>query len=73
MMAKEYRCKPSEILNIESEYAAYCFNEVAFYLLGKATDEEGNVDLKKINWKKDEDEKPKNNKGFIASKGVKRI
>ena len=49
-MAKHYRKRPSEILNINNDYAAYCFDEVAFYLQVEATDKEGNLDWSKINW-----------------------
>lgn len=31
--AKEFKKLPSEILFIEDEYVAYCFNEACFYLM----------------------------------------
>ena len=30
-MAQHYRKRPSELLGVEEEYAAYCFDEACFY------------------------------------------
>ncbi len=62
MMAREYRCKPSDILGL-TDWAAYCFNEVAFYLLAKAMDNEGRLNWGRIRWV---GEKLKGNKDFMA-------
>lgn len=34
-MAKIYNCLPSDLLNIEDEYTAYCFNEACSMLRAK--------------------------------------
>lgn len=62
MMSREYNCRPSEIIFIDDEYLAYCFDEVAFYLLKMATDKEGNIDWRKIRWRGTE---KKGNKEFV--------
>lgn len=63
-MAKHYRKRPSEILNIENDYLAYCFDEVALFLESEATDDKGNINWNKIRW--DEDRKSKKtNKDFM--------
>lgn len=63
-MARHYNCKPSEILRIDDEYAAYCFDEVAFYLWNEAIDKEGRIKWNKIRWE-DETKKNKTNKDMI--------
>lgn len=64
IMAKHYRKRPSEILNIENDYLAYCFDEVALFLESEATDDKGNINWNKIRW--DEDRKSKKtNKDFM--------
>lgn len=71
MMAEHYRKRPSEILNIDDDYVAFCFDEAAFFLSDKAFDsEKGKYDWTRIRWKQ---ERPKNNQGFINSlkKGVR--
>ena len=62
IMAKHYRKRPSEILNIDNDYLAYIFDEVALYLESEATDEKGKVNWNKIRWKEN---KKKSNKDFI--------
>lgn len=61
-MAKHYKKRPSEILNINNDYLAYIFDEVALYLESEATDEKGNTSWNKIKWK---DNKKKTNKDFM--------
>lgn len=39
-MAKLYHKMPSEIINIECEYDAYCFNEACAYITSKIKDGE---------------------------------
>lgn len=51
MMAKRYQKRPSEILNIDNDYLAYCFDEVALYLELKALDDKGNYNWNKFRWK----------------------
>jgi hypothetical protein len=62
IMAKHYRKRPSEILNIDNDYLAYIFDEVALFLEVEATDEKGNTNWNKIKWK---DDKKKTNKDFM--------
>ena len=33
-MARKYRCRPSDILKLEDDYAAYCLDEACVYILG---------------------------------------
>ena len=54
MMAKEYRKRPSEILFIDDEYLAYCFDEVAYYLTTEAIDKKGQLNWNKFRWKNTE-------------------
>lgn len=61
-MAKHYKKRPSEILNIDNDYLAYIFDEVALYLEGEATDDKGKTNWNKIKW---EDNKGKSNKDFM--------
>lgn len=51
MMARNYRVRPSELLGIEGEYAAFCFDEAAFYMLAEATDKDGKVNWNKFKWR----------------------
>ena len=62
IMAKHYKKRPSEILNIKNDYLAYIFDEVALYLESEATDEKGNINWNKIKWK---DNKKESNKDFV--------
>lgn len=62
MMAKHYNKRPSELLNVENDYLAYCIDEVAYYLEGEAMDDKGNINWNKIRWK---DNKKNNNKDFV--------
>ena len=34
-MSKMYCCRPSEILNINDEYTAYCFDEACMFIRAK--------------------------------------
>jgi len=61
-MAKRYKKRPSEILNIDNDYLAYCFDEVALLLEAEATNKEGEINWNKIRWK---DNKKKTNKDLI--------
>jgi len=61
-MANKYQKRPSEILNIDNDYLAYCFDEAALYLEAEATDKEGNIKWNRIRWK---DNKKKTNKDLI--------
>lgn len=62
MMSKEYQKRPSEIMGLSNDYAAYCFDEVALFLRYQATDKEGNIKWNRIKWK---DEKAKTNKDLM--------
>lgn len=37
-MSKKYKQRPSDILNIRKEYAAYCFDEACIFLLDALED-----------------------------------
>lgn len=63
VMAKRYQKRPSEILNIDNDYLAYCFDEAALVLEAEATDQNGGVDWKRIKWK--DDDKQKGNTNLI--------
>lgn len=62
IMAKRYKKRPSEILNIDNDYLAYCFDEIALFLEAEATNKEGEINWNKIRWK---DNKKKTNKDLI--------
>lgn len=62
MMAREYQKRPSEIMGINNDYVAYCFDEVALFLRYQATDDNGNINWNRIRWK---GEKKKSNKDLI--------
>lgn len=34
-MAQTYKCRPSEILYIKSEYVQFCFDEACAYIISK--------------------------------------
>lgn len=61
-MAKHYKKRPSEILNIDNDYLAYIFDEVSLYLESEATDDKGKTNWNKIKW---EDNKKKSNKDLM--------
>lgn len=61
-MAKHYRKRPSEILNIDNDYLAYIFDEVSLYLESEATDDKGKTNWNKIKWK---DNKKKSNQDLM--------
>jgi len=62
IMANKYGKRPSEILGIDNDYLAYCFDEVALFLEVEATDKEGNINWNRIRW---ENNKKKTNKDLI--------
>ncbi|HHY13723.1 MAG TPA: hypothetical protein GX526_03675 [Thermoanaerobacterales bacterium] len=68
-MAKHYRKRPSEILNIDNDYLAYCFDEVALYLESEATDDKGNVNWNMIKWKDNKKESNRELVQFIQKYG----
>lgn len=43
--SQTYRLRPSEILNIDCDYLAFCLDEACMYIIGelKNTDEKGNL------------------------------
>ena len=61
-MSRAYQKRPSEILGIDDEYTAYCFDEVALYLLAKATDREGKLNWDRLKWR---DGHKRNNRDFM--------
>ena len=61
VMAKHYNKRPSEILNIDNDFLAYIFDEVALYLESEAIDDKGKYNWYKIRWESE----MKNNKEFI--------
>lgn len=61
-MARAYRIKPSSLLGLE-DYAAYCFDEAAFYLLAEVPrDKNGAPQWDRLRWA---DKQPKGNADFI--------
>lgn len=50
------------MLNIDNDYLAYCFDEVALFLEAYATDDRGEINWNRIRWK---GEKKKSNKDLI--------
>ncbi len=65
IMAKHYRKRPSEILNIDNDYLAYCFDEVALYLESEATDNNGNINWNRIRWEDDKGKSNNSNKDLM--------
>ena len=61
-MAKQYQKRPSEILNIDNDYLAYMFDEMALYLEAEATDSKGKTNWNRIKWT---DKKSQGNKELI--------
>lgn len=64
IMAKRYQKRPSEILNIDNDYLAYMFDEVALYLESEATDDKGNINWNRVRWE-DKTKSKSNNKEYI--------
>ncbi len=62
MMAKEYREKPSSLMDIEDPFTAYCFDEVCYMYYGKALDDKGRLKWNLISW---DDKKKGNNEDLI--------
>jgi len=58
IMAKHYNRRPSEIMNIDNDYVAYCFDEVALFLEAEAMNDKGELNWNRIRWK---DERNRNN------------
>lgn len=50
IMAQKFHKRPSEILKIEDDYLAYCFDEVSLYIEGLAINNKGQLDWELINW-----------------------
>lgn len=63
MMARAYQKRPSEILCIDDEYAAYCIDDVAMLYVAKATDDKGNLKWGRLRW--GEKQEKKGNRDFI--------
>lgn len=40
MVSNRYKIRPSEILKIDDEYTAYCFDEVCAYIMNKLDQKE---------------------------------
>ena len=62
ILAKRYNKRPSEMLSIDNDYLAYCFDEAALFLEAHATDDKGEINWNRIRWK---DERKKSNKDLI--------
>lgn len=58
MMAKHYKMRPSQIINLNSEYEAFCFDEACSYILNELNKE----DHREPSF---DEEKPKNNDDLI--------
>lgn len=62
-MAEKYGCRPSSLLGL-ADYAAYCFDEAAFYLLAKVPrSKDGAPQWGNLRWG---GEKKQGNREFIA-------
>lgn len=62
MIAKRYKKRPSEIMNIDNDYLAYMFDEVALILEDNATNDKGEINWNSIRWK---DNKKQTNKDLV--------
>ena len=62
IMADRYKKRPSEIMNIENDYVAYCFDEAALYLESLVLDDKGKFRWNRVRWGGG---KAENNKGLI--------
>ncbi len=69
ILANKYGKRPSEILGIDNDYLAYCFDEAALYLESEAMDEKGQVNWNKIRWKGEKREGNKELMEFIQKHG----
>lgn len=47
-MAKDYKCRPSTLLDIADSYTAYCFDEACTYIMRMI--QEGNEPVFKTNY-----------------------
>lgn len=63
-MGKYYQKRPSEIIGIDDEYIAYCFDEVCYFYTAEAMDDKGKINWNKIKWEK-EKKGSKNNKDLM--------
>ncbi len=63
-MSKVFQCLPSEILNIDDEYTAYCFNEACCNLILRIQGGEEPHYKKEKKIKLNEEEKPKEYKNM---------
>ena len=64
-MARHYQKRPSEILGLDDEYIAYCFDEVCYFYVSKAMDDKGKIYWNKIKWDSEVKKGNKNNNSFI--------
>ncbi|MCQ4921562.1 hypothetical protein NE686_00570 [Tissierella carlieri] len=64
-MGRYYQKRPSEIVNIDDEYIAYCFDEVCYFYVAEAMDDEGKINWNKIKWDKEIEKNSKTNKGLL--------
>lgn len=69
IMAKHYQKRPSEILNIDNDYLAYCFDETALFLEAEAMDDKGKVNWNKIKWDSGKKQSNKDLMEFIQKHG----
>ncbi len=64
-MGRHYQKRPSEIVNIDDEYIAYCFDEVCYFYTAEAMDDEGKINWNKIKWDKEVKKNSKTNKDIL--------
>ena len=57
-MAKQFKIRPSQIIQLNNDYESFCFDEACTLILSHLNSEKNNKP-------KFEDEKPKNNKDVI--------
>lgn len=61
-MSRHYRKRPSELMAIDDDYAAYCFDEVCYLYETQIIDDKGRMKWNKINW---DDKKKESNKDLM--------
>ena len=65
-MAEQYKKRPSEIVFIDEEYSAFCFDQVCLYLLNHCTDlKTGEIDFKKLRFKNKNQNNSNSNNDFM--------
>lgn len=64
-MARYYQKKPSEIVAINDNYLAYCFDEVCYFYISKCMDDKGKINWNKVKWDSEAKKGNNTNKALI--------